>query len=230
MGEMPACRSIPTKRRTSPIGAKSRHGRNACLQEHSDEAAHEPHRGEVPTWEKCLLAGAFRRSGARAPKGRSWGVPHFPVIPNQAEGEREESPRKGQNTKARRSLTYKGALFYSAPLWFGMTKEKSSLAASRREAREEEASPWGEAPPKAVMRGKENDLFPRPHPSICIENPPLPLYTGFPKKRGTFLRDGRKREALGLRSAATMSEAARTFRSSVDTMYGGRGVEVEFAV
>ncbi len=47
-------------RRTSPNGAKSAgrgapHSpvipsdarRNACLQEHSDEAAHEPHRGEV---------------------------------------------------------------------------------------------------------------------------------------------------------------------------------------
>ena len=45
--------------------------RNACLQEHFDEAAHEPRRGEVPTWEKCLLAGAFRRCGARAPSGRS---------------------------------------------------------------------------------------------------------------------------------------------------------------
>ena len=65
--------SIPTKRRTSPKGAKYRHGRNACLQEHSDDAAHEPHRGEVPTWEECLLAGAFRRCGARAPSGRSTG-------------------------------------------------------------------------------------------------------------------------------------------------------------
>ena len=46
-GEMPACRSISTKRRTSPEGAKYRHGRNACLQEHFDDAAHEPHRGEV---------------------------------------------------------------------------------------------------------------------------------------------------------------------------------------
>ncbi len=79
-GGMPACKSIPTKRRTSPNGAKYRHGRNACLQEHSDEAAHEPHRGEVSGQvraplprhsarreEECLLAGAFRRSGARAP-------------------------------------------------------------------------------------------------------------------------------------------------------------------
>ena len=29
-------------RRTSPNGAKYRHGRNACLQEHFDEAAYEP--------------------------------------------------------------------------------------------------------------------------------------------------------------------------------------------
>ena len=62
-----------------------RQGRNACLQKHSDEAAHEPQRGEVSGQgraplprhsvrreEECLLAGAFRRCGARAPKGRSW--------------------------------------------------------------------------------------------------------------------------------------------------------------
>ena len=46
-GEMPACRSISTKRRTSPKGVKYRQGRNTCLQEHFDETAHEPHRGEV---------------------------------------------------------------------------------------------------------------------------------------------------------------------------------------
>ena len=34
-------------RRTSPKGVKYRQGRNTCLQEHFDDAAHEPHRGEV---------------------------------------------------------------------------------------------------------------------------------------------------------------------------------------
>ena len=56
--EMPACRSISTKRRTSPNGAKlgasprssvipSDARRNACLQERFNDAAHEPQRGEV---------------------------------------------------------------------------------------------------------------------------------------------------------------------------------------
>ncbi len=98
---MPACRSISTRRRTSSKGAKYRHRRNACLQEHFDEAAHELQRGEVPTQEKCLLAGAFRRGGARAPSGRSWGVPRSSVIPKRS----EESPRKGRVTTNGGSLT-----------------------------------------------------------------------------------------------------------------------------
>ncbi len=40
-------RERSVKRCTSPIGAKYRHRRNACLQEHFDDAAHELQRGEV---------------------------------------------------------------------------------------------------------------------------------------------------------------------------------------
>ena len=63
---MPACRSISTRRRTSSKGAKYRHRRNACLQEHFDEAAHEPQRGEVGA---CSVLPSFR-SEARNPLAR----------------------------------------------------------------------------------------------------------------------------------------------------------------
>ena len=113
--------------------------RNACLQEHSDEAAHEPQRGEVsearnppesdkkrgdPSHsfgmtqgtgvlprhsrkEKCLLAGAFRRSGARAPKGRSTdmgGMPACRSIPTK----RRTSP-KGAKLGGRKPLCHSEA-------------------------------------------------------------------------------------------------------------------------
>ena len=97
-GGMPACRSIPTKRRTSPRGAKYRGRapspvsppdarRNACLQEHSDETAREPHRGEV--------------SGARNPP--------------------ESDKRRGDPSRAR------ARVFCRALLPFGMTRESEAL-------------------------------------------------------------------------------------------------------
>ena len=63
-------------RRTSPNGAKSAgrgapHSpvipsdarRNACLQEHSDEAAHEPHRGEVSEARNPLARDRLQQTG-----------------------------------------------------------------------------------------------------------------------------------------------------------------------
>ena len=70
-GEVGACT------RSSAIPSDAR--RNACLQEHFDEAANEPRRGEVPTGEKCLRAGAFRRCGAQAPTGRSTDIGEMPA-------------------------------------------------------------------------------------------------------------------------------------------------------
>ena len=127
--------------------------RNACLQEHSDEAAHEPQRGEVPTWEKCLLAGAFRRSGAepqrgevptweecllagafrrsgaRAPKGRSWGVSHSSVIPSeQGVSLRRGIPGQGTGCNKRGDPSRARArVFRRALLPFGMTQGRGVL-------------------------------------------------------------------------------------------------------
>ena len=59
-------------RRTSPNGAKSE---RAPLPRHS-----------VRREEKCLLAGAFRRCGARAPTGRSQRSEESPRSPSLARG------------------------------------------------------------------------------------------------------------------------------------------------